>query len=125
MNVFYPGAGGALQLVRHTYSGTPPTGQFTSNNYGGVLTTAPGSAYYRDALTQQPPSGPSHYNELHSFVRGADGLLYGQYVKLTSPFYGTGAASGWYSFGFETNGGLGRIYTKPDAVTWDTTMPPC
>jgi len=36
MNVFYPGPGSALELVRHTYSGNPPMGQFTDYNYGGV-----------------------------------------------------------------------------------------
>lgn len=112
MNIFYRGNFNQMRLVR-----TSPSGVDSSDDLGGGLTSPSGSVYFRDQITPPSPLSGQIYRELHTFVRGNDGLLYGKYGKLDIATQDVNNFSGWYSFGFAP-GGLGRIFNKPDAVTW-------
>jgi hypothetical protein len=109
LNVFYVGTSNEMRVNR-----TSGTGFISNANLSGGLTSPSGSAYYSDLYTAPHPSSGNYYRELHTFVRGNDALMYGRYADLN---VGSGAltpSSNWYAFGTR-----GRIFGKPDAVTWD------
>jgi hypothetical protein len=113
MNIFYRGNNNEMRLVR-----TSPNGVNSSpDDLGGGLTSASGSVYFRDEITPPSSLAGNVYRELHTFVRGNDGLLYGKYGELDIVLQDVHNFSNWYSFGFAP-GGFGRIFNKPDAVTW-------
>ncbi|MDX2140979.1 MAG: hypothetical protein SF123_23050 [Chloroflexota bacterium] len=107
-NVFYRTTQNAMRCTSYPDSGSI----ITNTDFAGGLTSPSGSAYFAGRIQGGTGPADTFYRELHTFVRGNDGLLYGRYGKIQ--LNGTlSIPDGWYSFPNY------RVWGKPDAVTWE------